>query len=133
VSQESVEGVRRGYQRLRETGQFPADTVQPDFVFDMSHYDGWTEQPIYAGPEGAQRFLDDWTSVWDAWEMEIEELHDVGDKVLAIVHQRGRSKRSGMLVEGSMGHLWTLRDGKGTRMDMYSDPSEALKAVGLEQ
>ena len=27
----------------------------------------------------------------------------------------------------------TVRDGKGTRMDMYSDPSEALKAVGLEE
>jgi hypothetical protein len=26
----------------------------------------------------------------------------VGDKVVAIVHQRGRSKRSGMLVEGSL-------------------------------
>jgi hypothetical protein len=32
-----------------------------------------------------------------------------------------------------MGHLWTLREGKGTRMDMYSDPHEALKAVGLER
>jgi ketosteroid isomerase-like protein len=28
---------------------------------------------------------------------------------------------------------WTIRDGRLTRMDMYSDPSEALKAVGLDE
>ena len=68
----------------------------------------------------------------DHWELKVQELHEVGDKVVAIVRQRGRSKRSGMLVEGSIGQVWTLREGKGARMDMYSDPSEALKAVGPE-
>jgi len=28
--------------------------------------------------------------------------------------------------------VWTLRNGKETRMDMYSDLGEALQAVGLE-
>jgi hypothetical protein len=28
---------------------------------------------------------------------------------------------------------WTIRNGLLTRMDMYSDPSEALKAVGLKE
>jgi hypothetical protein len=28
--------------------------------------------------------------------------------------------------------LWTFRDGKEARIDIYSDPSEALKAMGLE-
>jgi ketosteroid isomerase-like protein len=133
VSEENVEAVRRGIKRVGETGQFPADTVRPDFVWDMSKYAGWTEQPIYAGAEGVQRFLDDWTGVWHHWEVEIEELHDVGDKVVAILRQRGRSKMSRTLVEGSIGQVWTLRDGKGARMDMYSDPQEALEAVGLEQ
>jgi ketosteroid isomerase-like protein len=89
--------------------------------------------PIYAGAEGVQRFLDDWTGVWDHWEVEIEELHDVGEKVVAILRQRGRSKMSRTLVEGSIGQVWTLRDGKGARMDMYSDPREALNAVGLQE
>jgi len=29
--------------------------------------------------------------------------------------------------------VYTLRDGKEVRMEMYADPAEALKAVGLEQ
>jgi ketosteroid isomerase-like protein len=57
----------------------------------------------------------------------------VGDKVVATVHQRGRSKMSGVLLEGSMVQVWTFRDGKEARMDMYSDPREALEAVGLKE
>jgi hypothetical protein len=29
--------------------------------------------------------------------------------------------------------VWTLRDGKEARMDMYSDSGEALEASGLEK
>jgi hypothetical protein len=32
----------------------------------------------------------------------------------------------------SFAQIWTLRaDGKRTRMDMYSEPAEALEAAGL--
>jgi ketosteroid isomerase-like protein len=36
-----------------------------------------------------------------------------------------------MVVEMSFGQLWTLRDGKETRMEMYADASEAMRAAGL--
>jgi ketosteroid isomerase-like protein len=111
---------------------FPAHLAASDFIWDMSHYDGWPEQQVYEGVNGAERFFAEWRSVWDGWEVEIEELHDVGDKVVTILRHRGRSKITGMLVEGSMGHVWTFRDGKEARVDIYSDPREALKAVGLE-
>jgi hypothetical protein len=29
--------------------------------------------------------------------------------------------------------VWTLRDGLETRMEMYSDPAEARRALGLEE
>ena len=53
--------------------------------------------------------------------------------MLAIVRQRGRSKLGGIPAEMLMAQLWTFRDGKLARMDMYSDPSEAFKAIGLEK
>ena len=31
-----------------------------------------------------------------------------------------------------LAQVWTIRDGKETRMEMYADPAEALTAVGLE-
>jgi hypothetical protein len=38
---------------------------------------------------------------------------------------------TGIPVEVSFAKVWTLRGGKNTRMDMYSDPREALESVGL--
>ena len=78
-------------------------------------------------------FFAEWGSAWDGWEVEIEALHDLGDQVLAIVRQRGTSKLNGVLVEMPLAQLWSFRGGKESRMDMYSDPHEALKAVGLEE
>jgi ketosteroid isomerase-like protein len=132
VSQENVDILVGGYEWFRMNGRFPAHLATSDFVWDMSHFDGWPEQQVYEGVEGADAFFAEWISAWDDWEVEIEALHDVGDKVLAIVKQRGRSKLSEMPTEMLMAMLWTFRDGKEARMDAYSDPSEALKAVGLE-
>src|SRR5947209_1346086 len=97
----------------------------------MSNFDGWPEQQVYEGVEGARKFLAEWTAAWDDWELELDALHDAGDTVVALIRQRGRSKVAGMPVDMSLAQVWTLRDGKETRMDMYSDVTEALKAAGL--
>jgi uncharacterized protein len=132
VSQQNVEILLGGYEWFQAKGSFPAHLATPDFVWDMSHFDGWPEQQVYEGVQGAEEFLGEWGSAWDDWQLEIEALHDVSDKVVAIVHQRGRSKITGMPVDMTMAHVWTFREGKEARMDMYSDPRQALQAVGLE-
>ena len=107
------------------------EIATPDFIWDMSHFHGWPEQQVYEGVQGAERFLRDWLSAWDDWDLQAEELLDGGDKVVAVVHQRGRSKSSGIVADMSLAQVWTFVDGKQTRMEMYSDVGEALKAVGL--
>ena len=97
----------------------------------MSNFHGWLEEQIYVGVEGALTFLKEWTAAWDDWELEVDAWHDAGEKVVALVRQRGRSKAAGMSVEMSFAQIFTLRDGKETRMEMYSDQDEALQAVGL--
>ena len=131
ISKQNVEIVRGGYERFASTGQFDADIATQDFVWDMSNFHGWPEQQVYEGVEGAGTFLRGWLAAWDDWELEVEAFHDAGDKVVAVVRQRGRSKTAGMLVEMYFAQVWTLRDGEEARMEMYSDPQEALKAVGL--
>jgi ketosteroid isomerase-like protein len=131
MSQQNVEIVRRGYERFAATGQTDPDIASPDFVWDMSNFHGWPEQQIYEGVDAVREFLEEWTSAFDEWELEVEALHDAGERVVALVHQRGRSKTAGMPVEMSFAQVWTVREGMQTRMDMYSDRDEALKAAGL--
>jgi ketosteroid isomerase-like protein len=133
MSQENIEIVRQGYERFAATGQTDPDLAAPEFLWDMSNFHGWPEQQTYEGPDAVQGFLEDWTGAFDEWELEVEALHDAGDTVVALVHQRGRSKTAGMPVEMSFAQVWTVRGGKQVRMDMYSERDEALEAAGLSE
>ncbi len=132
MSHANVEVIRRGYAIFADTGELPTEIMTPDFVWDMSKFRDWPERQTYEGIEGAQAFMRDWLDAWDDWSLGLEELHDAGDKVVAIMRQRGRSKTSGLSVDMTFGQVWTLRDGMQTRMEMYADPAEALEAVGLK-
>jgi ketosteroid isomerase-like protein len=132
MSQENVEIVRKGYERFTATREFTDDIVTPDFVWDMSNFHGWPEQQEYAGAEGARTFLRVWTDAWEDWELEVDALHDAGERVVSLMRQHGRAKATGMPVEMSFAMVWTLREGKEARMEMYSNPDEALEAAGLK-
>ena len=127
----NVDVVRRGYEHFASTGDLLDEIYAPGFVSDMSHFHGWPEQPIYEGVDGAREFLRAWTEAWDDWEIEVESLHEAGDQVDAILHQRCRSKATGLPVEMRLGQLYRLRDVKETRMEMYAAPAEAMRAAGL--
>ena len=75
----------------------------------------------------------DWLDTWEDWEIELEQLVDAGDDVVAVVRQRGRSKATGLPVDMHFAQRWTLRDGMQIRMRMYANPQEALEAAGLRQ
>jgi ketosteroid isomerase-like protein len=131
MSRENVEVVRRGYEAFMASGDISGEIIAQDFVWDMSNFRDWPERQIYEGIEGTRAFMRDWLEAWEDWSLEIEELHDAGEQVVAIMRQRGRSKTSGLTVDMVFGQVWTVRDGKETRMEMYADRAEALAAVGL--
>jgi ketosteroid isomerase-like protein len=133
MSQENVEIVRAGFERFAATGEFAANLSTDDFAWDMSNFHGWPEQQVYEGAEGARAFMTEWLDAWEDWRLEVEALHDAGDRVVALVHQRARSKAGGMPVEMSFAMVFTIRDGRQARMEMYSDRDEALAAAGLAE
>jgi ketosteroid isomerase-like protein len=98
----------------------------------MSRFDGWPERDVYHGVEGAREFLASWLDAWDDWKVELRELRDAGEKVIAIMHQQGRSKTTGLPVDMEFAQVWSVREGLQIRMEMYANTGEALKAVGLQ-
>jgi ketosteroid isomerase-like protein len=125
MSQENVEIMRRGYERWNATGQIRANA---DLVWDVSKL-GWPDQQVYSGPEGANQFMAEWADAWDDWQLEVEDYIDAGERVVAIVNQRGRSKATGIPVEMRFAQVWTFREGQAIRMQMYASVDEALEAL----
>jgi ketosteroid isomerase-like protein len=90
-------------------------------------------------PEGAVRhgadsvieFFREWAEPWDDLELDWQ-IHEAGpDRALAIIDMRGRGRASGVPAEMRVGQLWSSRDGRVVRMEMYTDMDEALRAAGL--
>jgi ketosteroid isomerase-like protein len=132
MSQENVDILRRAYEHFIATGEFSGQFA-PDFVWDMSTFRGWPERQTYEGLEGARQFMADWLEAWDDWELELEDMRDAGEVVVAVVRQRGRSKATGLAVDMHFGQVWEVRDGKNIRMRMYASADEALEAAGLRE
>jgi ketosteroid isomerase-like protein len=134
VSQGNVDIMRRALAHFQAEGDFLLDATAPDFVWDMTSFHGWPEQPVYEGLEETRRFIREWSEPFEDWEIEIEAIRDAGDEqVLVILRQHARSKSTGLPVDMTLGQVYTIRDGRQTRMEMYSDPAEAFAAVGLEE
>ena len=47
--------------------------------------------------------------------------------VVVVLKMTGRGRGSGVPVEETIAHLWTVRDGKAIAMQVYSDPEHALR------
>ena len=128
-----MEVVRRAWDHFVSTDEPAAELLARDFVWDMSSFRGWPEQPSYEGVEGMYAFLRDWFEPFEDLEFVVEAHRDAGRDVVTVVRQHGRAKASGVPVELRYGVVTFVRNGLLARAQVYAEPGEALKAVGLEE
>ncbi len=134
MSQENVERVRRGYDAFNE-GRVPAmvdEFYAPEIVYDMTPM-GIPGFGIYEGAEGIAAFMEEWLGAFAAsdWHIEVVELIDLGERVAAVVCQRGQGASSGVAVELEFVQVITVQDGKAIHIDNYSSRQQALEAAEL--
>ncbi len=90
-------------------------------------------EPVYRGHEGVRRYWRDYLSAFERLDFELEELLDASGRILAVVRERALGRTSGIAFETRVFAVWTLRDGKITRMQGFLDREEARKAAGLTE
>jgi ketosteroid isomerase-like protein len=86
----------------------------------------------YIGHEGIRQYFEDVASAWEEWRVEVHRVAAAPDGRVAIVmtmHVRGRE--SGAALSELASHVWTVGDGRLLRNELYRDPEEALRAVGV--
>jgi ketosteroid isomerase-like protein len=138
MSEENVEIVRRAFEAFNRGG---AEAVigdglwSPEIVWNVSPT-GVPGLGVYRGYDEVRSFFeDDWFQAFPSheWEIEVDELIDNGDQVIAMSRQRGRGASSGVAAELELAQICTLRDGAIVRTDTYLDRAKALEAVGLSE
>ena len=133
MSRENVELVRQTTDAYnRRDFEAAIKWMDPAIEWDMTRVQV-PDPGVYRGLDGVRDFHNSWDESWDWLELEPEEFVDAGDRVVSVMRQAGEGKLSGAEVEQHFAQVWTLRDAKIVRMEMYPSRKAALEAVGLRE
>jgi len=138
MSQENVDVVRRLFAALQSVDpgnvERRLDGVREIFDPEIE----WVAAPHsllsseeYRGFDGVRRFWTQFLSAWDDYGVEVEELIDAGDQVVAVMRLSGRSNE--LEVGEGRSSLLTLRDGRIVRIQPFASKDDALEAAGLAE
>jgi ketosteroid isomerase-like protein len=134
MSEENVEVVRKAiaYEYDGVGGRAEAEAIFDPQVVMNPIREGLDEEPAY-GPDAMRDDWKRWASAFEELNVTFEEIIDAGDQVLVVAHHHGRGRKSGVMVDARYYEVYTLRDGKVSRVDEYSERDEALEAAGLSE
>jgi ketosteroid isomerase-like protein len=140
TSLENVAIVRRAYEdwwaglEHDDPGAvFDSEAVADDaeFTVEGGMLDG---RSVWRGREEYVEWFRSWTGEFEDWSLRVERLIDAGqDRVVALTHQSGTGRESGVPVEFKVGAVWELSDGRVVRLRSYLSHAEALEAAGLSE
>jgi uncharacterized protein len=128
VSETDVDTLRRSYEALNE-GDLDAalEALDPDAV--------WRESPElpggdeFRGREALRGFLGDFLAEWREFHQEIENVVPAGDRIAVLIHLVAVGRGSGIEADTRYAHVWTMRDGKGIRVEGHRDQEAALRSL----
>jgi ketosteroid isomerase-like protein len=132
VSQENVEIVMAWQAAWNRTDW---DAIEQCFAADCEVYapEGFLESGPFKGWLSVRREFERLKESWESERVEVDELRDLGERVLARWRWVTVGKRSGVASEVEVTTVSSLREGKIIRVDYFLDRTEALEAVGLRE
>ena len=85
----------------------------------------------YRGYDGVRRFWTQFLSAWDEYGVQVDELIDAGDQVVAVMRLSARTNE--LEVDEARSSLLTLRDGRIVRIEPFASKDDALEAAGKRE
>ena len=125
---DDVEILRSAYEALNQ-GDIEGAIAALDEDAEWTEHSDLPEAGVYRGREAIRAFLLHFLESWQEFRQETEELIAGESCVLIMLRSRQRGKGSGIDVEARYAHLWTMKDGRGVRVDAYFDRKEALREL----
>jgi ketosteroid isomerase-like protein len=138
MSQENVEIVRAALAAFAELdeGLVGRERVAEFFAQDViATFSGFLEEETtLSGADEFLKFRAAWMEPYDDFIYEPVKIIDAGgNRVVVILHQRGKPHGSDSWVAMDYGLIYTVEEGLITRGDFYATPEKALEAAGLRE
>jgi ketosteroid isomerase-like protein len=135
ISQENVEAFRRAVEaNNRQDVEAPLEELDPE----VEWHSGLPallggEATVGWGHEGARELARDVYEAFAVFHLEISEIRDLNDRIVAIGHMRARGRESETETESPWNYVVQFKNGKAVLIRTYLDLKEALQAVGLRE
>ena len=133
MSQENAEWARRFAEVW--TGRYTEAAealVRPRLAPDFEIHPLYLERS-YKGVEGIRQLWADIDEIWQDYRLEIGEIVDLGEHVLALAHITARGTGSGVPIDQEIAVLWAFEGDKAVWMKSFMSKREALEAAGLRE
>jgi ketosteroid isomerase-like protein len=134
MSQENVEIVREIYDHMNRRNWAAILIALDEDVVLVVHESVGPDAGVFRGREAVGRWFGEWFLAFDTdYRFTLDEIRSVGDRVFVVAQHHGHGRSSGADVKQVNAQLLSLGEGRVVRMELYGSPTEALKAVGLEE
>jgi ketosteroid isomerase-like protein len=134
MSQENVETVREIYEDMNRRNWGAVLAAMDEDVVLVVHESVGPDAGVFRGRDAASRWFAEWFLAFAKdYRFDLDDVRSIGDRVFIAARHHGHGRSSGADVEQVNAQLLSLHNGKVVEMELYGSPTEALKAVGLEE
>jgi ketosteroid isomerase-like protein len=121
--------VRAALQEFRETGRPALALMHPNVEWHTAA--DLPDGGVHRGHAGVASLVQAWADAFEDFHMDIGDVIDRGDCVVASLVLRGLIRGSTQEVSLSTAHVWKVSDGLIVEIREYRTLEQALDAAGL--
>lgn len=105
--------------------------MSPDIVWMEADNFPYADGNPYVGPEAVLNgVFARCASEWDGFAVEIDELLDAGDTVVALGRYTGVYRRTGNAQRTQIAHVWRIAGGRVVRFQQHADTLHVARVTG---
>ena len=132
MSQENVAAVRAIYAAFA-AGDVGAvlGGMSPDIVWNEADDFPYADGNPYCGPQAvAEGVFARCIGEWDGFGVDVAEVLDAGDTVVALGHYVGTYKATGQPQRTQFAHVWRMAGGKAVQFQQYANTLHVARVIG---
>ena len=124
----SLDTVKRFYEIVNSDGSKLPEVLDENIQWEI--IEGFPYGGVYNGLGSVfEDFFGNVMQHFEFWQAEPSEFIEGGDKVTVLGTYHTKAKESGQDVNPTFAHIWTVSNGKLTRLQQYADTVQLSRAL----